>query len=104
MILSNQVIRFFKPYGQKIVSDGKMMWIYIPNMNVVAEQDLKSNKGLFGPSTKTGLNRLFSKYHYRFMSKKQPEQLDDGTKAYTLLLKVWMHGNRTESIPVFCAI
>ncbi len=81
------LMKFYKPSGQKIISNGEMMWIYIPSMNVVAEQDLRSDPGLFSSGTKTGLNRLFSKYHYRFYSKKQPEEQKDGTKKYTLLLK-----------------
>ncbi len=81
------LIQFYSPHGQKIVSNGKMMWIYIPSMNVVAEQDLKNSGGLFTTGTKTGLKRLFSKYHYRFDSKKQPEPQKDGSKMYTLHLK-----------------
>ena len=80
-------IEFSQPFGQKIVSNGKMMWIYIPSMNVVAEQDLNSESGIFTSGTKNGLNWLFSKYHYRFASKDQPEAQDDGTKRYTLILK-----------------
>ncbi len=81
------LMRFYNPPGQKIISNGKMMWIYIPSLNVVAEQDLKSNPGLFSSNTKSGLNRLFSKYHYKFDSKKQPEVQEDGSKMYTLYLK-----------------
>jgi outer membrane lipoprotein carrier protein len=80
------LIEFYSPRDQKIVSDGKMMWIYIPSMNVVAQQDLKSDTGLFGSGTRSGLRRLFSKYHYRFLSKKQPEETPQGT-FYTLFLK-----------------
>lgn len=81
------LIQFFRPSGQRIVSDGSMMWIYIPSMNVVAEQDLKSgDQGLFGSGTKSGLRRLFSKYHYRFDSKKQPTEAN-GETYYTLYLK-----------------
>ncbi len=80
-------IEFSQPYGQKIVSNGKMMWIYIPSMNVVAEQDLNSDAGVFTSGTKSGLTWLFSKYHYRFASKEQPERQEDGTKRYTLILK-----------------
>jgi len=78
---------FYSPSRQKIVSNGKMMWIYIPSMNVVAEQDLKSDSGLFTSGSKNGLKRLFSKYHYRFASKTQPEVQKDGSKMYTLVLK-----------------
>jgi outer membrane lipoprotein carrier protein len=81
------LMRFYSPPGQKIISDGKMMWIYIPSLNVVAEQDLKANPGIFSSNTKSGLKRLFSKYHYKFDSKKQPEAQKDGSKMYTLYLK-----------------
>ncbi len=80
-------IEFSQPYGQKIISNGKTMWIYIPSMNVVAEQDLRSESGIFASGTKSGLNWLFAKYHYRFDSREQPAAQDDGTKKYTLLLK-----------------
>ncbi|MBN1497977.1 MAG: outer membrane lipoprotein carrier protein LolA [Spirochaetes bacterium] len=80
-------IEFSQPYGQKIVSNGKTMWIYIPSMNVVAEQDLDPESGIFTAGTRNGLNWLFSKYHYRFASKEQPEVQNDGTKRYTLILK-----------------
>ena len=78
---------FTSPSRQKIVSDGKMMWVYIPSMNVVAEQDLASESGLFTSGSEAGLNRLFSKYHYRFASKEEPEVMSDGSKQYTLVLK-----------------
>ena len=81
------LMEFNQPSRQKIVSDGKMMWIYIPSMNVVAEQDLMSDSGLFTSGSEAGLNRLFSKYHYRFASKDEPETMKDGSKMYTLVLK-----------------
>jgi len=81
------LMEFYQPSRQKIVSDGKMMWIYIPSMNVVAEQDLMSDSGLFTSGSEAGLNRLFSKYHYRFASKDEPETMKDGSKVYTLVLK-----------------
>jgi len=81
------VMDFYQPSNQKIVSNGKMMWIYIPSLNVVAEQDLKSDAGLFSSGSKSGLNSLFSKYHYRFASKEQPETMKDGSKRYTLEMK-----------------
>ncbi len=81
------LMEFYQPSRQKIVSDGKMMWIYIPSMNVVAEQDLLTDSGLFTSGSEAGLNRLFSKYHYRFASKDEPETMKDGSKMYTLVLK-----------------
>ncbi|HOP63288.1 MAG TPA: outer membrane lipoprotein carrier protein LolA [Spirochaetota bacterium] len=81
------LMEFYNPSRQKIVSNGEMMWIYIPSMNVVAEQDLMSESGIFTSGSKSGLNRLFNKYHYRFASKEEPETLNDGSKMYTLVLK-----------------
>lgn len=81
------LMEFYQPSRQKIVSNGQMMWVYIPSMNVVAEQDLMSDSGLFTSGSEAGLNRLFSKYHYRFASKDEPENMKDGTRMYTLILK-----------------
>jgi len=81
------LMEFTQPARQKIVSNGEMMWIYIPSLNVVAEQDLMSDSGLFSSGSQAGLNRLFSKYHYRFASKEEPELMKDGSKMYTLVLK-----------------
>ncbi len=82
------LIEFDQPYGQKVISSGNTMWVYIPSMNVVAEQDLKSQgDSLFSSSSRSGLQRLFSKYHYKFASREQPEIQKDNTKKYTLLLQ-----------------
>ena len=81
------LMEFSSPSRQKLVSNGQTMWIYIPSMNVVAEQDLTSESGLFTSGSEAGLNRLFSKYHYRFASKEEPETMRDGSKQYTLVLK-----------------
>ncbi|HDP80422.1 MAG TPA: outer membrane lipoprotein carrier protein LolA [Spirochaetes bacterium] len=82
------LIEFTQPHGQKVIANGSTMWIYIPSMNVVAEQDLKSGSDtLFSANSKSGLQRLFSKYHYKFASKEQPEVQSDNTKKYTLFLQ-----------------
>ena len=81
------LINFTSPQGQKIVADDKMMWIYMPSMNVVAQQDLKSDSGVFSMQSKIGLRRLFSKYHYRFEGKDQPAVQKDGSKQYVIFLK-----------------
>jgi outer membrane lipoprotein carrier protein len=82
------MVEFSVPAGQKIVANEKTMWIYMPSLNVVAEQDLNNeNASLFSSGTKSGLNRLFSKYHYKFDSKDQPSEGSDGKKYYTLYLK-----------------
>jgi outer membrane lipoprotein-sorting protein len=82
------LVDFTVPYGQKIVSSDKMMHIYMPSLNVVAEQEVNSEDGsIFSSGSKSGLKRLFNKYHYKFDSKDQPTQDNDGKKYYTLFLK-----------------
>ncbi len=81
------LLNFTSPAGQKIVCSDSTMWIYIPSLNVVAEQDLKDDDGLFASQTHSGLKRLFSRYHYKFDGKEQPEVQKDGSKQYTLFLK-----------------
>lgn len=81
-------IQFRSPKSQLLVSDGETMWIHIPSMNVVAEQDLKGDKSTeFSTTSYVGLKRLFAKYHYKFDSKDQPALGVDGKKYYTLYLK-----------------
>ncbi|MFW5808239.1 MAG: outer membrane lipoprotein chaperone LolA [Spirochaetota bacterium] len=81
-------VDYTSPTSQKVVSNGERMWIYIPSLNVVAEQDLKEdNTTTFSTSSAVGLKRLFRKYHYKFASKDQPKRLEDGKNYYTLDLK-----------------
>jgi outer membrane lipoprotein carrier protein len=82
------LVEYTVPFGQRIVANEKTMWIYIPSMNVVAEQDLNNaNASFLSSNTKSGLTRLFNKYHYKFDSKEQPAAGTDGHKYYTLFLK-----------------
>lgn len=82
------LVDFFSPAGQKLVSDGRVMWLYIPSLNVVAEQDLKDDEsGIFSSNSRTGLQRLFKKYHYKFAQKEQPFTDKDGKKYYLIHLQ-----------------
>ncbi len=57
------LVEFDQPPGQKIITTGSTMWVYIPSMNVVAEQDLKSqSESIFGTGSRSGLPRLLTKY------------------------------------------
>jgi len=81
-------VEFSNPAGQRIVSDGKTMWIHIPSLNVVAEQDLRAGSdNIATAATPSGLRRLFSRYHYRFAGKEQPEPQKTGDPLYTLQLR-----------------
>lgn len=83
---------FSRPRRQSIVSDGESIWIYVPRLKLLGQQELKSkgDEGFFSKKIPIGLNRLFSLYHYSFTKQKQPSQANIGGqkgKYYTLALK-----------------
>lgn len=77
-------IDFDSPRGQRIVSDGRQVWIYIPSINVIAEQDLDHT--FFSVTSRSGLTRLFSRYHFKFDGKQQP-RMEYNANHYVLFLK-----------------
>lgn len=84
---------FKDPAGDTIVSDGKILWIYMHKLGVVGKQDLSikknnsSNDPIFQTNTVSGLNRLFRKYHYKFKTTTQPQTEGDGKKYFVLDLE-----------------
>ncbi|MBI3395764.1 MAG: outer membrane lipoprotein carrier protein LolA [Spirochaetia bacterium] len=76
---------FDNPSGDLIVSDGKILWVYIARLGAVGKQDLQlskkneANKDIFLKSPGAGLSRLFRKYHYKFDGQRQPRQEDGGS-------------------------
>lgn len=82
-------LTFHQPAGDKIVSDGRRLWIYIANINALAVQDLsnqKNGKSIYDTVSYDGLVALFKKYHYSFRTPQQPEQ-KDGKNYYVFQLK-----------------
>lgn len=80
---------FNKPAGDKIISDGRRLWIYIASMNALAVQDLnnqKKGKSIYDTVSYDGLVALFKNYHYSFRTPQQPEQ-KDGENYYVFQLK-----------------
>jgi len=82
---------FLEPDGDEIVSDGKILYIYIKKLNAVGKQDLtldkKNSSGpVFTANSPDGLNRLFKKYHYKFDIIEQPRLAfeKDPTKYFVL--------------------
>jgi outer membrane lipoprotein-sorting protein len=69
-------MKFTYPYNQVVISDGKFIWIYLPNLKLLGKQDLtkKSEDGFFSKATPVGLDRLFSLYHYTFQKGEQPRK------------------------------
>jgi outer membrane lipoprotein-sorting protein len=84
---------FTQPNGDAIVSDGKILWIYIQKIGAVGKQDLEiqktnnSGEPIFQQNTPTGLNRIFRKYHYKFNSINQPQKAEDGKEYFVLALE-----------------
>lgn len=76
---------FNNPSGDFIVSNGKILWVYINRLKAVGKQDLRIKKQdengrqIFLTAPRPGLDRLFSKYHYIFDGTDQPREEDGGT-------------------------
>lgn len=81
---------FSRPSGDKIISDGKRLWVYIASLRAVGIQDLqhqdKDGKSIYQTASYDGLVALFRQYHYSFRSSEQPETID-GEKYYVFQLK-----------------
>ena len=78
--------------GNRIVSDGKFLWVYIHRLKAVGKQDLtlkkknESNRQIFAGTPGPGLTRLFRKYHYHFDSTEQP-RMEEGAKVFVFSMK-----------------
>lgn len=76
---------FNNPKGDFIVSNGKILWVFINRLKAVGKQDLRIKKKdengrqIFLAAPRPGLERLFSKYHYIFDGTDQPREADGGT-------------------------
>ena len=77
---------FLKPPGDLIISNGRKMWVYIKRLNTVGVQPLDKKKtSLYQSTSYEGLVSLFQRYHYRFNSTEQPQDIL-GYKHYVLSL------------------
>ncbi len=80
---------FSQPGGDKIISNGKKMWVYIQSLNAVGVQNLdyqKDGKSIYSATSYTGLINIFNRYHYRFDTPRQPVDTEKG-RYYILALK-----------------
>ena len=77
---------FLKPTGDLIISNGRKMWVYVKRLNTVGVQILdKKKSNLYQSASYEGLVSLFQRYHYRFSSTEQPQDIF-GYKHYVLSL------------------
>ncbi len=79
------IMIFSKPENQIIYSDGKILKIYIPALNVVAQQKLGKYRSSLFVEGKTSLYYLRSKYNFAFEKSNKPVMIGD-TPVYILLL------------------
>lgn len=99
---SRLFIDFTFPEKQVIVSDGRMLKVYIPKYNVTLQQQLDTSKdqtGGAGLATPQGLNLLRKGYKIAYKIGPNTVPLDEGAKGgsaemvYKLLLN-WMDQNQ----------
>ncbi len=77
---------FNNPNGDRIISNGSKMWVYIRRLNAVGVQTLNSNQSnIYNSGNYEGLVRLFRRYHYRFDKAEQPRYVL-GASHYVLAL------------------
>jgi len=79
------VMIFSHPKDQLIFSDGKILKLYIPHLNVLGEQSLEHYRPGFLISGKTSLFYLRSKFSFSFYKSNKPEIIND-MPYYVLLL------------------
>jgi len=78
---------FEEPHDQKIVSNGKTLYIYIPYLKVVCQQSLskETESSILSTSSKKGLSRLLNEYSFSFYDTSSAQQFGS-TEAYHLRL------------------
>jgi len=78
---------FEEPADQKIVSNGKVLNVYIPYLKVVCQQSLgeETESSILLTTSEEGLSRLFNEYSFSFYDTSLPRQFGS-TMAYHLKL------------------
>ena len=81
------LLTFEDPKDQQIVSDGNVLFIYIPYLKVVVQQSLteKTESDILTTNTEEGLSKLFNEYSFSFFDSSTPLPFRN-TLAYHLKL------------------
>lgn len=81
------LLDFDEPKDQKIISDGKTLYVYIPYLKVVVKQTLGegTESQILTNQSEKGLNKLFDEYAFSFYDKSNLQKFGD-TMAYHLKL------------------
>lgn len=83
---------FNQPYGDLLITDGKILWIVVGRQNLIGKQDLtlrakdENNRPIFAVMPGKGVEHLFKKYHYKFDDINQPKEME-GKKYFVLDLE-----------------
>ena len=83
-------IDFTEPAGQVIVSDGSVLSIYYPALDVIFEQSLSSRRddGALGLASRQGLDYLQNNYAIAYLEGPDPVPLDEGSNELVVKLNL----------------
>ena len=83
-------IDFRDPEEKVLVTDGKLLTIYIPKYEVIMEQKLKrkSQAGMAGLASEAGLTILKKNYGVAFLTGPDPVPLEEGSQEMVVQLKL----------------
>ena len=83
-------IDFSKPAGQVIVSDGSLLTVYYPKLEVIFEQHLRNrdDDNVAGLASRQGLHFLQSNYAIAYLEEPDPVPLDAGSGELVVKLKL----------------
>ncbi len=74
---------------KRIISNGKILWIYLPGSRLVVEQDLKRTlDSIEVPSNLLGIRRLIRHYTYKFENNNPALRQIDGLSEKTYVLQL----------------
>ena len=83
-------IDFSKPEGQVIVSDGSLLTVYYPRLEVIFEQRLRNlgNDNVANLASRQGLHLLQSNYAIAYLEEPDPVPLDPGSGELVVKLRL----------------
>ncbi len=89
-------IDYTEPEGQILVSDGEILQVYIPQYNVVLQQQLRrrSDESLATLASEQGLNLLRRNYSIAYLDSPEPTPLEEGSEELVTKLRLdWRASN-----------
>lgn len=86
-------INFIVPAEQELVSDGRDLWIYLPQQGIVLQQSARSSSTGLGLANKEGLSLLQQNYDVSFLSSPSPTPINGTTEQAVHLKFIWRDSN-----------